>query len=302
MENHKIDHRIEHIFILGAGASADYKLPLWGELGALIEEEVNNNKDKYIYHNEIKQWINMVGSDKIYKTIDECITSESISVKYHNNGDVIEDQLFCAINEIFFKRNQIKENEIGWIEKLNEKILTDATKLEDRISFISFNYDDILDKKFLNFNYLPSKRKALHRPRLTELNISNVSGLFPHGSFSKLSDPNINSHIYKTSKTYKSGVDIYATDAISCHDGVAWKIEKDYPIAAKIYILGIGGGLSVNLKKIIFNKFKISEIYMTIWDKDKEDEFKSIVCEVFKKSSEEINTFPNCQSLIENCF
>lgn len=53
----ELSSNIEHILVLGAGASVDYGLPVWEDLGLLIKKEVEKDIDnRYEYKKEILSW------------------------------------------------------------------------------------------------------------------------------------------------------------------------------------------------------------------------------------------------------
>jgi hypothetical protein len=289
---------IKHILILGAGASVDYGLPTWKELESQIKDKIINDKgDQYNNKKEILDWLNKVGNLKKYKTIDECIKFESVSKDYHNNGHKIENEIFSVIKNIFEEVYTKKDN--AWIEILNEKIKNNKeAALEKKIIFINYNYDHVLDDNFLNFNYLPEKYKILnYKERLYELSKVVVDCLCPHGNFLS----NINPvRIKKLIKTMKSGNNEFI-DAVSCHESEKHQITQDLNKKRILYILGLGGGLEINLNNIEFN-CQISEIHVTIKNEYIKKKVMNYLSEKFNIDSTGIKVYRDCNDLINNCF
>lgn len=290
---------IKHLFVLGAGASVDYGLPTWKELSNLIKSKIEDDKnDQYKYKKEILDWLNKIGDNKNYKTIDECIMRESASKDYHDNGHEIEDEIFRMIKDVF--EEVYRENETGWVRQLNEIIKNnEGMKLENKIAFVNYNYDNVLDKNFLNFDYLPKKYKLFnYKDRLEMLSQVKINCLHPHGYFPSEYD---SSYIYKEAETIKSNNRVFI-DAVSCHESKQHTIMT-YTSDQKIflYILGLGGGLEINLNNIHF-QHKISEIHITIKDKEKGAQIINFLNDKFKIPSTEIKVYKDCGDLIGNCF
>lgn len=289
----------EHILILGAGASVDYSLPVWGNLSNLIRNKVNNDKEsKYGNKKEILNWLNKIGDDKKYKTIDECIKFESVSKEYHDNGADIENEIFAIIKDVFDE--VYLGNDEGWILKLNEKIRENKeARIGQKLFFINYNYDDVLDKNFLNFDYLPEKLKELnYRIRLEELSRLKINCFHPHGFFkSNLLDSDSN-HIVKMARTIKSNNKKYI-DAVSCYESDEHTLTGQENL--NLYILGLGGGLETNLNNIKFEN-PISEIHITIKNEKMKDKMINFLSDKFKIAPMEIKIYKDCNDLIDNYF
>jgi hypothetical protein len=288
-----------HIFILGAGSSVDYGLPIWKELSNLIKTKIGNDNDGlYKYRKEIIDWLDKVGDNKKYETIDECIASESVSKDYHSNGHEIENEIFRVVKDIF--EESYRDNEAGWVRKLNEGIKNNrGLNIENRIAFINYNYDDVLDKNFLNFDYLPTKHKIFnYKDRLGVLSGTRVSCFYPHGHFlSKYNSP----CVYKEKDTIKSRNEEFI-DAVSCYESKNHTVST-YNLNEKIslYILGLGNGLMINLNHLNF-KNKISNVYVTIKDENLKDWAINFLSEKFEISQAEVKVYKDCCGLIDNCF
>ena len=92
-------------------------------------------------------------------TIESCFGEEIKVLASARNG--IENQIFLIIKDIFIEKYE--ENDQGWIKTLNEKILLNSEAgLENKLAFINYNYDQVLDKNILNFFHLPQKQKIFN--------------------------------------------------------------------------------------------------------------------------------------------
>lgn len=292
----QLNNSVQHLLILGAGASKEYGLPVWKELTQLIKDKVNFNKDgQYEYQKEILEWIEKMIEKKEYGTLDECIAKESD--KYHFGGDKIENQIFLIVKEIL--NDKYEDNYNGWIKLLNEKILHNIN-LEYQIAFINYNYDNVLSRNFLKFEHLSDKKRNLtHQVRLRSLSEVVVGVLHPHGYISH--DKKIDPQLYIQSDTIKSNNNRYV-DMISCHDGKDHSVYKaNLASGIKLYFLGLGGGLQFNLTKMNFEN-PVSEIHVTIQDISKKDEIVDFLSKKFRKLKVDIKIYSDCAELIEKCF
>ncbi len=294
----KINSSIEYVFVLGAGASIDYGLPSWDQLGTLISNKLQADVEgKYKNNKAILNWIDKIGEGKAYKTIDECVKLEAVSEDFEDNGHEIENEIFLIMNEVF---NELyKDNKQGWIGKLNEKIRSESSlSLESKIVFINYNYDDVLDRNLLNFSYLKAKQRIwLYRERLQTLLRCVIQVFYPHGHF----DSNVDSQLRKQKKTFKSDLENYV-DVISCYESEQYSIEKEYgkkPVS--LYILGLGGGLEINLQNLYFPD-GISDIRITIRDQKRKNKILKFLSDKFEINEDRIVVYQNCTALIDDCF
>lgn len=288
-----------NIFILGAGASKDYGLPTWKELDSKIKSKLKNSgTTHYSQARDVLKWLEKVGDENEYKTIDECIEKESIKGPYRENGDLIENELFMVMKDIFDE--VYKNNDSGWITKLNNKILhRSSDHLENKMAFVSYNYDNVLEKNFLNFNYLPGKHQRLnHRDRLSYLANTVVPVLYAHGNLYLNSEIPQPSHTERVLKTMKTGAEGYI-DAVSCYEshehGISHNVNADL---LNLYIMGLGGGLMFNLSKLHIYQ-KISNIYVTISNSDNDHGILDFLAKKFKIPLEKIFVFRTCNELID---
>lgn len=291
-----------NIFILGAGASKDYGLPIWRELDSLIKDKLKSGKEnKYSRAKDVLDWLDKVGEKNEYKTIDECIEKESASGIYHSDGDSVENDLFLSIKDIF---NEVYKEDIGgWITRLSDKILHQpGNRLEQKIAFISYNYDDVLERNILRFDHLPGKHSRLnYKPRLDQLLGESLPVLYAHGNLYSESEILPGSHTERYYKTMKTGAPGYI-DVVSCHESYNHTVRHDsYADNLELYILGLGGGLKFNLNKLNLSK-SVSQIFVTVSDAGNDEEVTRFLNTKFKVPADKIFIYRTCTDLIDDCF
>ncbi len=292
-----IPNDVRHILILGAGASVEYGLPAWKDLGPQITKKIISDFDNP-YKKHISKWIDKVGEKKAYKTLDECIFKEAITNEHHSDGVYVENSIFTIIKQIFIDSYHKAPN--GWIRKLNEKIL-DKGGLDKQIAFINYNYDQVLDENLLNYSHLPEKHSRFkYKPRLQSLSSISIQTFCPHGTLFPEHELENHTYVRKSVKTMKTG-DADFLDVVSCYDSDPHIIKSYRQSTRKLYILGVGGGLKINLDCIDF-EIPISEIHVTVKDKAMLNDVTSYLAQRFGKSTETIKVFDTCADLIEKCF
>ena len=292
-----LSQNITKLFILGAGASADYGLPMWDELIELLKAKINSNKEMpFIHKDKIFSWLEKTGKGKQYKTIDECIYYESDSQTHHLDGLDIENEFFQIMKIIFEEKYRVSND--GWIQKLNYKLLENEN-LRHLIGFISYNYDDILENNLFDYDKIltQKQRQTEHREAINSFSNFQFRAHYPHGNFY----PKTSAHLIKEIQTNKTGVH-RLVDAITCYNCKANVVRKaSRHSEVSLYILGLGGGLKENLLKLDI-RFPIHNIIVTISDPKKKDEVTKFLADKFKKQPEEILVFESCKELIEGSF
>ena len=293
----KLNEKEENIFILGAGASFEYKLPLWKDLNEEIKKELEkDNNNKYLYKKEIKEWLDKVEEDKQYKTIDECIAIESRKNK--KDGLKIEIEIFLIIKDIF--ENKYEDlDETGWIHFLNQYFLF-FPQAVNWIYLINYNYDSVFEKNILLYDYLSEKEKLLNKKKLEYLKDLKIRAIFPHSTF-YLKDTE---HVVKIHNSYKNE-DEHKVTSMTCYDsdGINFSDENfNFKREKILFILGLGGGLKYNLNKLNLSSFVIKAIYITITDEKEDENIKMYLVDKFKISNNNIFIYRDCGELINKVF
>lgn len=305
------------VFILGAGASVDYGLPVWGSLGSLVKDYLDSEKGKdNIYKKEILEWLDLIGEDKMYDSIDECIYKETSSIKYKENGQEIEFEIFLILKVIFrelYNKETSYDKETSWIKKLNEKIRKKEGIDWGDLFFVNYNYDSVLADNILDFSYLSkTERERLYRERLNSLHKNvfhhKIPCFHPHGLFNFSST----SYLNEESDTINSH-DVSIPNTVSCYHGKKHEIVfSGHSRYVNLYILGLGGGLKINLDNLIFNNVtNINNIYITIRrnsNKTKQEneiakrDIINFLKEKFGLEEDNIKSYEDCVSLIDETF
>ncbi len=142
-----------NIFVLGAGASVDYGLPVWNKLREQLMEYLNANREclgSPAITNHFIEDLKEIGEDKKYRTVDELIS------KFSSEADdffATTQRIFEAVKRIF--KSKVMTDSQGWIEtfvKKNnlESLLRNADSNYSSV-FINFNYDTLLLRGIVTF-------------------------------------------------------------------------------------------------------------------------------------------------------
>ena len=240
-----MNNKYINIFVLGAGASVDYGLPVWSELRELLIEYLNKNTASIIspdVSNRFLEELKEIGTGKKYATVDEMISKFSSET---DNCPATTRGVFEVVKRIF--QSRVRTENVGWIEtfvdKNNLEILLNNEASNSPSMFINFNYDTLLVLKivqFFNNDYSSTlnpdkaewnKTRGLDFEKKYECCVKDV--FHPHGVLYLIDRDEIKigekTFCYPTTRTFvnaqttvntlrvsttKTGED----NAISCHD------------------------------------------------------------------------------------
>ena len=326
-----------NVFVLGAGASVDYGLPVWCELWELLIEDIKKNGLSGISAGASNRFLNEleeIGTGKKYATVDEMISKFSRSMEEFD----VETQEFFEEVKIIFRSRVMSEN-VGWIEKFVKKNDVEDllhNELSDNPTvFINFNYDTLLLIKIVEFfNNIYSKtpypergewytKTGRHYERKFQYCAKDI--FHPHGVLYLFDRDRIRigkkTLCYPTTKTcinsQTSGDEPLVTsfgtggdNAISCHDAHDEFTFVD--IKARIRALGGGGQGNVGIRLIVLGvgpnslAFNLNKIFngqkipvkQVHYTCTEEDE-KHIYEEYFSRFEATIERYEKCKDLVE---
>ena len=296
-----------NIIILGAGASADYGIPLWEELKDLIPKELKNDNSKVA--GIVKEIIEKASKDNL--TIDKALFDklETIEEAAYNN---CHNLFFSTLEKIF--NNKRKMNTNGWLISFLEKNIN----LNNHYNFfkeniiINFNYDNILCAKLYNFFSQPRDTKIREEARANNKSIENIKEKYseikdyyayidqyptkynifhPHGRFSN----------YETDD-YNNGKPISCYDATGIFKEVNSKLFTLFgnkPL--NLIVLGVSPtSLEYNLKKLELDFFKYrSKMHFTCFKEGELNTYLDYFKERFKLEDKNLIKYKDCLEFAE---
>ena len=331
-----MNNKYINIFVLGAGASVDYGLPVWSELRELLIEYLNKNTASIIspdVSNRFLHELQQIGTDKKYATVDEMIS------KFPDDDAEILDPteaIFDVVGKIF--KSKVRTESVGWIEtfvkKDNLEILLNNEASNTSSVFINFNYDTLLLSKIVQFfkkkyERAPERKmwkKQTGRAYETEFKNCAKNILHPHGILYLCAMDEIKigqkTTCYPTSYTYRNAQTVVGSaqiahssvgqdNAISCYDTqehftfseIRKRVKKlarsgQPKVDMKLILLGVGpDSLAFNLNKIFEGQtFDVRQIYYTCTMDDEQYIYE----QYFNKFQARIERYANCKELVEN--
>ncbi len=166
-----------NIFVLGAGASVDYGLPVWDQLKDLLIKEITINGAVVISSdvtNRLQHELEEIGPGKKYETVDEMIPKFELE-----EDEEITGPFFEVVKGLF--KSMPRPECAGWIEtfvdKNNLEILlnVEANAASDYSTvFINFNYDTLLLSRIVHF--FKKKYENTSKPEIREWRLSHGDG------------------------------------------------------------------------------------------------------------------------------
>lgn len=244
------------VFILGAGAHIPYGFPSGKELmGNVVDQLMRGMRDTELSLRTLPQRgginINIVQQKNIEKFIEslnkagQASIDSFINANQHMTGfDVIgKAGIAQAILEseakFLIAKGSNKDNKYDWFEYLFEKMCDGISKSnqffrDNKVSFITFNYDRLLEHKF--FNAL----KHSFNPSNDQETVDMVKAIPIHHVYGSLGvyDPIIFGQINYWDRAFKSIQTIH--EVIEEHSTAIQLAKKELDQAEKICFLGFG--------------------------------------------------------------
>ena len=277
----------KEIFVLGAGASACFGLPMWNELAELILEKLVSKKneegfDQFTedHYSKATEWIEKTNPDTEEKgTIDYCMHMESEKLN-QQDSDIVIDLIFNLIKDIFVEKKE-SSNKSGvtnhvaciLINYLTDKYTMNYKNLSyflNRKVFIDFNYDDLLSgalqesiTRQTDLNYERNKIvnaakdgvriNSEESRRLIQEVVKTTKNIYkPHGCF------NQNAEFLKNSNTYQNFLkeEPINYSCAFCHDckkdRLCFKSVSEYLKNATSYYINDHGTVSFKKSSVIY--------------------------------------------------
>ncbi|MBU3619624.1 hypothetical protein [Polynucleobacter sp. JS-Fieb-80-E5] len=244
------------VFILGAGAHHPYGFPSGKELmGNVVDQLMRGIRDADLSLRTLPQRsgvnINVVQQKNIEKFIESLSQAGQASIdsfinsNQHMTGfDVIgkagiAQAILNSEAKFLITRESNKDNKHDWFEYLFAKMCDGVSRSSDyfrdnKISFITFNYDRLLEHKF--FNALKHSFNPENDQELLDM-VRTIPIHHVYGSLGEY-DPNSFGQINYWDRAFKSIQTIH--EVIEEHSAAIKSAKKELEQAEKICLLGFG--------------------------------------------------------------
>ena len=192
-------------FVLGAGASADFGLPLWADLRYLLQEKIQKSDDRSEMR---KYWVGTL------KNATDSVTIDELAMEARNDQEF--NYLQRNLSEIILQGEAELHDKDNWVSIFARAVGQKMMDFEDKallfasnISVVSLNYDRCFNHYFAA-GIKESVSLKYKRPRLTqghyeviENEIENI--IHPHGCIGQLNSKKfIQSRLDNTLQRIKS--------------------------------------------------------------------------------------------------
>ncbi len=337
MEQGIMTKRYVNVFVLGAGASVDYGLPVWDKLKELLIEEITINGAVVISSdvtNRLLRKLEDIGPGRTYETVDEMIAKFD-----DDEASEITGPIFDVVKRVFNLRARTKS--VGWIEtfmdKNNVEILLGNETSGYPSVFINFNYDTLLLSKIVRFfkkKFKNTPKSEIKDWRLNHgaesdfgLNFEHCAKdiFHPHGILYLCDSDDIkigrNTACRPTSNTFRNartrGTDLEVShitlgvdNAISCHETRPHFTFSD--IKGRIRKLAGGGQGDLDIRLIVLGvgpislEFNMNKIFKgetfeitEVYYTCKEDNERHVYEGYFSRFDAPTERYKDCRELVE---
>jgi hypothetical protein len=244
------------VLILGAGAHIPYGFPSGKRLMGNVVDQLfrarqDSNLSLYTLPSKGDVNIDIVQQKNVDRFMEslnqagQASIDSFINANQHMTGfDVIgkvgiAQSILEAEAKFLIARNSNKDNKYDWFEYLFEKMCDGVVKSnhflrDNNVSFITFNYDRLLEQKF--FNALKHSFNLENDQKVLEL-VKAIPIYHVYGSLGEY-DPNGFGQINYWTSTYKSIQTIH--EVIAEHSAAVKSARQQLEQAEKICLLGFG--------------------------------------------------------------
>ena len=288
MKNFNLLLESDTVIILGAGASKDYRFPLWDELKDELMKYLKNHKS-FLFRDHLMDnyWFNELENLKNKnKTLDQMV--------YDSNDRDKSDYIMKLVTLIIvnFEILDLDRNKKNWIEELSEMYYLNVPKsgfnlFPKNINIITYNYDRCFEHHFTN-NYMKKSYELLDtQPHYTDKlryyqKTSSLKIFHPHGCIGVIPQEEDKNHLQvsidgytirntNTNRLFKYGdnnifidahnyLQITAVDECNKSDGTYSICRNLIENCKKIIVVGVSA-MGLNNQKLEFGHQHSFEIF-----------------------------------------